>query len=304
MPARVSFAIAFISAALASLPAAAQTRIVLAHGLAADFLPAFVAKDEGIFAKHNLDVTMTAIQNSSLVPAALAAGSAQIGIATPPNLILAAEGGLQQVAIAGAARLRKDNQRIGLATRPGVTVARAEDLRGKRVGIPGINSVIDLFLKKWLLDHKVALNEVTLIEIAPPRMGDMLKGSQLDAVAVFEPLYSRIVSSGAGTRSVDFFSEVNPDVLGSFWAATQTWASANAAAVAAFRASLTDAQNFIQQNPVRSRQIEAKYLGFAGPRFPSFDIAMQPGDFDFFVRVGQQLGLVRQPPDTAKLIFK
>ena len=288
---------------LASANCAAQTKISIAHGLAADFLPAFVAKDEAIFARHKLDVTLTPIQNSSLVPAALASGSAQIGINTPPNLILAVEGGLDQVAIAGAARLRKDNQRIGLATRPGFSIGKAEDLKGRKVGIPGINSVIDMFLKKWLLDHKVALNQVALIEAAPPQMGDRLKSGQLDAVAIFEPLYARIVASGSGARSIDFFSEVNPDVLGSFWAATRAWAESNRPAIAAFRDSLAEAQAFIQKNPERSRQIEVKYLGFAGPRLPTFKIEMQPGDFEFFVRVGRELSLVRQPIDTSRLIF-
>jgi NitT/TauT family transport system substrate-binding protein len=283
-------------------PVAAQTKIAVGYGLAADFLPAFIAKEEGIFAKNKLDVTLSVVQNSSLVAAALASGNMQIGINTAPNLILSAEGGLDQVAVAGAARLQQSNQRIALVTRPGLTVAKADDLRGKRVGIPGINSVIDLFLKKWLVDRGVQLNQLSLIEVPPPQMGDMLKNGQLDAVAIFEPLVSRIVSTGAGTRSLPFFSEVNPDVLGSFWAATRTWVEANRPAVAAFRASLAEAQAFIAQNPERARQIETKYLGFPGPRFPTFRLEMQPSDFDVFVRVGRELGVVRQNVDTSKLV--
>jgi NitT/TauT family transport system substrate-binding protein len=285
-------------------PAVAQTKIVVGYGIAADFLPAFVAKEEGMFAKNRLDVTLNAVQNSSLVPAMLAAGNVHIGINTPTNLLLAAEGGLDQVAVAGAARLQKENQRIGLVTRQGVTVAKAEDLKGRKVGIPGINSVIDIFLKKWLIDHKVALSELSLIEAPPPQMGDMLKSGQLDAVAIFEPLMSRFVFTGVGVKSVDFFSEVNPDVVGSFWAATRNWTSANVQAVAAFRTSLAEAQAFIAQNPEKAKQIEAKYLGFAGPRFPTFKLDMQPADLEYFVRIGRELGVIRTQIDTSRLIVK
>jgi NitT/TauT family transport system substrate-binding protein len=150
----------------------------------------------------------------------------------------------------------------------------------------------------------VPLAEVQLIEAAPPQMADRLKSGQLDAVAIFEPIASRIVTGGVGARSVDFFSEVNPDVVGSLWAATRGWATANAAAVSAFRAALADGQAFIAQNPERARQVEAKYLGFSGPRFPTLTLAIQPADLEFFVKIGGELGLVRKPIDTSRLILK
>lgn len=296
--------VVLLAALLFGQAASAQTQITIGYGLAGDFLPAFIAKDEGIFAKNGLDASMKVMQSSSLVPAVLASGGVQIGINTPPNLLLAVAGGLDQVAIAGAARLKSADPRIGLVTKPGLKVTKAADLEGKRVGVPGINSVIDLVLKKWLIDGKVPLARVTLIEAVAPRMGDMLKSDQLDAVAIFEPLLSRFVVSGAGAKSVDFFSEVNPDMLGSFWAATRHWASANPQAVAAFRRSLAEAQDLIARNPDKAKAIEAKYLHFAEPKLPNFDIAMRAGDLDYFIALCRELGILRQPLDASKLIFE
>ena len=70
------------------------------------------------------------------------------------------------------------------------------------------------------------------------------------------------------------------------------------------RAALAEAQAFIQKNPERARQIEAKYLGFSGPRFPTLTLDIQPADFEFFVKIGGELGLVRKPIDTSRLILK
>src|SRR5208337_1085351 len=92
-------------------------KINLAYAVAADFLPAFVAKDEAFFDQRGLDVTMTVMGNPALAPAALTAGSLTISVLTPPNLLLANEGGLDLVAIAGVARIQKSNPRSNLVTR-------------------------------------------------------------------------------------------------------------------------------------------------------------------------------------------
>ena len=53
-------------------PAAAQTKISLGYTQANAFMAAFVAKDQGFFAKRGLDVTMQIVpQGSRLCPSAL-----------------------------------------------------------------------------------------------------------------------------------------------------------------------------------------------------------------------------------------
>jgi NitT/TauT family transport system substrate-binding protein len=294
----------FLAALLIGGTASAQTKLAVGYGFASDFLPAIVAVDEGIFSKHGLDVTLSTVQNTSMAPALLTANTVQIVVETPPNLIIANTGGLDQIAIAGAARLTKQNQRIGLITRTGLIVTQPADLKGKRIGVPGINSVIDMGVKKWFLDHGVALDQATFTEVVPPQMGDLLKGNQLDAVGTFEPLLSRFVASGVATRSVDFLSEENPDVLGSFWAATRDWANANSATVVAFRTSLIEAQDLIAKDPDKAKAVETKFLHFAEGSLPTYKVEITPADFDFFVALSQKLGIIQQPLDTSKLIFK
>ena len=43
--------VVLLAALLLGQAASAQTQITIGYGLAGDFLPAFIAKDEGIFAK-------------------------------------------------------------------------------------------------------------------------------------------------------------------------------------------------------------------------------------------------------------
>ena len=121
-----------LGALLLSPPALAQTKIAVGYGFASDFLPALVAQDEGIYAKHGLDVTLSVVQSSSMAPAILNSGSLQIAINTPPNLILAVAGGLDQVAIAGAARLTKENRAYRPRDEAGLDGARGRGPQGKK----------------------------------------------------------------------------------------------------------------------------------------------------------------------------
>jgi NitT/TauT family transport system substrate-binding protein len=280
------------------------TKLVLGYANASEFLPAFVAKDREIFAKHGLDVTMSAIASTSLVAPALVSGSVHLGVNTPPNILLAAEGGLDLVAVSGAARILRTNPRIALVTRPGFNVGRAEDLRGKKVGVPGINSSIDLVFRKWLLDNKVSPSQLTFIEAPLPQMADLLKSGQVDAVTPIEPVMSRMVAGGIGVKSVDFFSEVNHDVVGAFWVSTRTWAAANPVAVRAFREAYAEAMAYIAQNPQEARQIEVKWLKFSGPVFPNFSMEIRQSDLDMYQNISRELGVMRQAVDTGRLIWK
>jgi NitT/TauT family transport system substrate-binding protein len=297
---------AALVAAAAPHPAASQApaKITIGTGKEADFLPAFVARDKGLFAKHGLDANLVVMPTPSLVPPALVSGSVQIGASAPPNILLAADGGLDIVAIAGAARLVASNPKTSLVTRRGVTVAHAGDLAGKKVGVPDGNSVIGWFLRKWLIEHRVPVARVAIVETPVDQTGDLLKSGQIDAAALGEPLLSRIVAGGGATKSVDFVSQVNPDVLGTFWAATRTYAAANGPVIAAFRAALADAVAFIRSNRDEAKAIEQKELGFADPAMPEFAVRVDPEDFVFFVKVGHELGVSRQRIDVTKLVFQ
>src|SRR5215813_4160471 len=91
---------ALAAGAAMPLPAIAQpmTKMNIGYGFAADFLPAFVAKEEKFFEKNGIDATLTSFPGASLVPPAIISGSLQMGINTAPNLLLSAEAGIELVA--------------------------------------------------------------------------------------------------------------------------------------------------------------------------------------------------------------
>ena len=284
-------------------PSTAATALSVGYGTAGDFLPLLVAQDKGFLAVHGLDAQLVSIPNGSMSPSAIESGSVQIAFTTPSILILADAGGLDQVAVAGAARLLATNPRSALVTRAGVTVTKPEDLIGKRVGVPGLNQALDLNIKKWMLDHGIALDRYKTVEAPLPQLPDMLKAGQIDAAPLVEPVLGRALAQGDGTKSVDITSIDNPDELGSLWEAKGAWASANKPAVVAFRAALDEAIAYIRANPDEAKAIEKKYLKFAEPSLPDFATKIAPADFQYWIDILTRLKLLPQPVEAAKLVF-
>lgn len=284
--------------------AEAQTKISVGYTLAHDFIPAFLAKDKSIFEKHGLDVTLTRILIASNVPAALVSGSLSIGIGTAPALLLADEGGLDLVVIQGITRQGKANPTVSFIARKGSGISKPEDVKGKKIGSPGVNSVIDVTTRKWLMDHKVPLNQVNFVEVGLVQMYDMLKSGQLDAVSVIEPLRSKILSDGTGVKVSDYVPEVKDNIVFAFWMATRHWAEKNQKAVQAFRDSFAEGLAYMKAHPDEARTAEKKYLGVNAPMFPTYSLDIQPADFNIYVDIGKQLGMLRQPVDTNKLVYQ
>jgi NitT/TauT family transport system substrate-binding protein len=300
-----TLSIAALALALMALAANAQTKVTIGYPTASDFLPAFVAKEEGCFDKHKIDATMTRMPIVSNIPAALMAGSLQIGMSTPTVMLQAREGGLDLVGIAGGTRMVKDNPSMSLVMRKGVDVKTAADVKGKKIGVPGINSVADVMFRKWLKNNGVKLEDVTFIEATFPQMPDLLKGGTLDGVVVVEPIRSRIVGADIGYRiPEEFYVAVNPDSLLTLWSATGAWAKANPEVIKNFRACLAEGLAWIKANPEKAREVEKKYLGFITPTYPTMVIDMKADDFRFFADLTKEMGLTRKDVDIKTLVVQ
>lgn len=299
------FVLALCAGSLANSEGAlAQTKFTVGYTAAGDFLPVFVAKEKGFFERRNMDVTLTRISLASTIPAALVANSVQVGTGTGPGLLQAVEGGLDLVAVSGAARQRRDNPTVSLMARKGLNIASAADFKGKKIGVPGLNSVIDVLVRKWLVDRGVSVDQVTLVEAPFPQMSDLLRASTLDAVAVLEPFRAKIANDGTGTKVSDFVGEIQDNLLWGFWIATRSWANANPAAVKGFRDASAEGIAYIKDHVDEAKSIETKYLGVASPGFSSFAIEIQPADLDAYAKIGKQLGLLRETVDSARMIAK
>jgi NitT/TauT family transport system substrate-binding protein len=296
--------IAAVALACAALPAAAQQKFSIGYIATADSMPVVVAKEKGIFEKHKLDVTLVRIPLASNVPSAVMSDSVQIGMGTGPMLLQTADGGLGLVGIAGVSQISKESSIVSLVMRSDVKVDNPADLRGKRIGVPGFNSMMHVVFQKWLLDRKVQATQVPMVEAIFPQMADMLKGRTLDGVIVLEPFRGRIVGEKLGYKVSDFPIEVQDPILAAYWMAKESWVKSNAATVTAFRAAYQEAVDYAVKNQTEMRGMEKQMLGAPSPLTPSYKATLAAQDLEIYSKIGDELKMWRQKHDVNRLVWK
>lgn len=294
----------FLAAVLHVHAAMALSKISVAYVPAIDFLPAFVAKERGLFEKNGLDVTLKPIALASNIPSAMTAGDVQIGLGTGPNMMMANEGGLDLVAIYGLTRDTKTNPIVGLIARKSAGIKTAADLAGKKIAVPGLNSVIHIFTMEWLAKNGVEPGKATFVELPMPQLDSVLRGGLVDAISVIEPFRGNSLRDTESVLIANVASDLRENMMMGYWQSLRSWAQANPDAVKAFRASMDEGLSFIKQEPEEARKIALKYLRVVPPTFPTWEFKQTVDDFQYQADITRKLGLLKKPVDAASLIWK
>jgi NitT/TauT family transport system substrate-binding protein len=162
-----------------------MTKLTVAYASpAATFAPGWIAKREGIFAKHNLDVELVLMQGASVYMPALANGNIQVlyGGGTAVSRAIATRD-FDVIVIATETRY------VPLRMMVNPSIRAPADLKGKKIGagLAGLDEYATLlYLEKFGL---VAGKDVQLVYLGggiPSRVAAMKQGL-IDAVAVNPP---------------------------------------------------------------------------------------------------------------------
>ncbi|HEV8015608.1 MAG TPA: ABC transporter substrate-binding protein [Stellaceae bacterium] len=299
-------AIALLAIAAAA-PVSAATKLTLLYTAGANNLGGYVGKDQGFFAKHDLDVDLIMTANGSLISAALVADSAQIGTLTPSILLEADEQGLDLVAIAGTSTY-PTNSPGALMARTGSNIQTAQDLVGKKVGVPGLGGALDVLARNWVKTSGVDYRKVNWVEVQFPQMVDGLRTGLVDAVVTAEPFNTRIASTNAGYRLAPV--EGPRGTLTLVYAATRAWTKAHTDALTDFGAAIADAYAFTN-DPAHAEAVRAsiaKYTQLPSAAMASIVIpdtleARATGEaLAFWVDVARDQGMIKGHPDPASLV--
>lgn len=301
-------ALAALAAVTLPIGASAQqkmTQVRVAYVPVATWLPAWVAKDTGIFASHGLDVSLTPIQNLSLLPGTVGR-QFEIAASTPPDVIKAAAGGLDVVAVAGEAIETKDNQAMQLIVRKDAGIKGPKDLKGKAIAAPTLGAVMHVATLYWLKKNGVDPNSIRGVEVPFPNMGDQLKAKNVDAVEALVPFTTAILAAGNVSLG-DPMLAVGDEVLFPFWIASGSWARANKPIIKAFIDSLTEAKAYMDAHPDEGRAILAKYSHLppavvAKVPYPTYRFTLKPEELGVWVDVLADLGQVSGNIDKSKLV--
>ncbi len=293
--------------AAVSADARAATTIRVGYSNVSGFAGLFIAKDQGLFAKQGLDVEPVLIALNSTMPAALVGGSLQIAGPTPPVFLQAVEGGLDLVVVAGCSVNDTSQSGQGVVARTGVVIKTAKDFEGKRVGIPGIGSYMQVMFRRWLTDKGADDRKVNFVEVPFAQGSDVLRSGNIDAMLTTDPYYTRILNAKTGYLVSHYLMEMPDGLFSIFYAANRDWAAANRPALKGFRTALDEANAFLLREPAKSRDILAAAMrlppdAMATIVIPKLKLGVEPGDVKYWIDTLATQGITKTHPDPAHLL--
>ncbi|MGA8586253.1 MAG: ABC transporter substrate-binding protein [Roseiarcus sp.] len=303
-----AFASAFLLVALSSSLSAAAEKVTIMYTATAAFASAFVAKDQGFFEKHGVDVTLQLNPNTSLVATAVASGSAEVGITTPTVAFQAVDNGIPLQSFAST-NVFPDPSAAGLVVSPTSGITGPKDLAGKKIGVPGIGGLLDVVMLEWVAVNGGDPSKINVVEISLPQTADVLKSGQVDGVAGVDPFLSRAVDLGVGKLVGDFMTVVPPGTVGGIFVTTKAWADAHKDAIRGMQAALDDALVYIKSNQDSARASLAKYTTLppkvvAGLKWPNLSTHLSPEtSLKFWNELAVRQKLINTPIDLKAFII-
>lgn len=293
--------------AFAPLSVFAETALVVSVAPAPEFVPVFIAKDQGYFKKRALEVTPQITPNGAVAIQGIQAGSIQIGSVSVSSLLQATDSGLDLVVVCGGAIASATDKNYGIVAKAGSGIERPEDLVDKRIGVAGLDSFFHVLARQWLTNKGVDYKKVTFVEAPFPQLADVMKAGNVQAVITTEPFLGRTVSAGIGEK-VFYIAADLPDGLPPFvYVARRDWVAKNAEVVKGFREAMGGAVQFTAARPADAVATYGKYVklppeALASIKINKLDTNVTPQQLELWEGMMRKQGMLRRPLVAARLL--
>lgn len=172
--------------------ALAQDKVSLMYLPVADYAPFFVAKEKGYFESLGLDLTLLPKDATAETVPLVASGRVTAGGASwAAGVFNAAAAGSGVTAVAQLARVPTTGRLpVHFMLSPKLVeqgVKDASGLKGRRIGVLGAGA-FTVYLAAQVLDSAgLTLNDVTIVHLTMPTLGQAFANGAIDAGVVFEP---------------------------------------------------------------------------------------------------------------------
>jgi NitT/TauT family transport system substrate-binding protein len=222
----------------------------------------WIAKQNDIFAKHGLDLEIVEITNTSDAIPALQSGSVDIVLQIPGTAMAAKEQGFDLILVSQN-ETAGTNSPVSNALLVGASsgLNSISDLTGKKIGVSSPRGQGYAALKALFKRAGSSVDNVQLVEAPFVAHADLLRSGQVDAVVALDPFTTQIIKAGYGRPLSWYMIETIPDQpVGAFWS-LRSWAQQHPAEIAAFNDAIKESHDYLNEDPVRAKQIVSQYAG-------------------------------------------
>jgi len=201
----------------------------------------YIAKDEGLFAKVGLNVTIDSIVSSETATKEQNNGTFDITAGNSVSYIQDQVTGAANLEIVAEGSLMQPNNQA-LYTLPGSPIKSIADLKGARIGVNAPDNIGTLLISSVLEEHGVSPKDVHFVTVNFPLMGEDLEKHVIDVAWLPEP-FGSIDQAAVGLEELcDLDQGATANFPVGWYVVTKNWAKENPRTLAAFLYALREGQ--------------------------------------------------------------
>jgi NitT/TauT family transport system substrate-binding protein len=215
----------------------------------------FIAQNLSLFSDNGLNVTIRPYISGAAALEGMINGDVNIAASsefTVVNKILADT----HITVIGAI---DRFQQINIAARKDKGIQNVTDLANKSVGLT-FGTSAEYFFGRFLQLDGMDQSQVKKVNIQPNHIVEALTNGTVDAVVTWQPYLYRIHNQMANDI-VEWPAQSGQQVY-SVLSATTNWVEANNSTVTKFLDAITQAENYLQTNPIEAKNIIMSQLNY------------------------------------------
>jgi NitT/TauT family transport system substrate-binding protein len=271
-----------------------------------DVAPIYLGKQQGIFAKHKIDLTLETAQGGSAIVPNVVSGQWQFGFSNVVSLLLAQSRNVPVKVVANGNNSTGDtkNDFGGIVVKdPAITSPK--QLEGKKVATNALKNIVDTSVKDIVKKDGGDPSKVNFTELAFPDMSPQLEAGNVDAIFVVEPFLSQ--AKAKGWKIIGTYADVDPNLCVALYFTSKELIGKNPDLVKRFTDAMTESLTYADSHPDDVRAVlgtytqitEAVRKGLTLPKFPS---AINKDAVNKLADLSVTYGLMPSKPDVGALL--
>ena len=223
--------------------------------------PFFIADEKGFFREEGLNFEAVKIDTTQ-IPQLLTTGQIDVTNNLLASMIQPIANGLNV-----KVTLAMHTGCIKVLVDPKSSIQRPEDLKGKKIGVPGMGAQPTLITQRYLARRGIGVVppklEVEWIVYPMPELGLALERGQVDAVALSDPTAQILQNSGKGRAIINTTTDTEmKDEFCCVVVASASAARNHPEELAKLTRAIQKASQFVQENPEETARLiaEKKYV--------------------------------------------
>ncbi len=215
----------------------------------------FIAQNLSYFSDNGLNVTIRPYISGAAALEAMVNGDVDIAASSEFTVVIKILDDTNISVIGAIDRF----QQINIAARKDSGIQDVTNLENKSIGLT-LGTSAEYFFGRFLELNQMNLSNVKIVNVQPNHMVEALTNGTVDAVVTWQP-YIHQIHNQMVNDIVEWPAQGGQQVYNVLSAAT-IWVEANNSTVTKFLSAISQAENYLQSNPVDGKNIVMSQLNY------------------------------------------